>query len=168
MKTVWRKVLKYLIKMPLSGHYINSIYKRLGVNMSGRQRISPHATIIGTYSNLTLKDNVEIANGAFILLKDKVSIGMNTAIAYNVTIITSSNPVGPCNSLYKLYPAKTEPVTIGDNVWIGANALILPGVVIHSYSVVAAGAVVNKDVPSGVVVAGVPARIVKYLPKDEC
>ena len=57
----------------------------------------------------------------------------------------------------------TAPVVIGDNVWIGANATILPGVTIGSMSVVAAGAVVTKDVPSGVLVAGNPAVIKKEL-----
>ncbi|MBR1461783.1 MAG: acyltransferase [Prevotella sp.] len=57
----------------------------------------------------------------------------------------------------------TAPVVIEDNVWVGANATILPGVTIGSMSVVAAGAIVTKDVPSGVLVAGNPAVIKKKL-----
>ena len=57
----------------------------------------------------------------------------------------------------------TAPVVIQDNVWVGANATILPGVTIGSMSVVAAGAIVTKDVPSGVLVAGDPAVIKKKL-----
>ena len=57
-------------------------------------------------------------------------------------------------------------VTIGDNVWIGGNCTILPGVTIGSNVVVAAGAVVTKDVPDNRVVAGVPARVVKELEND--
>jgi acetyltransferase-like isoleucine patch superfamily enzyme len=57
----------------------------------------------------------------------------------------------------------TNPVTIGDDIWIGANAVILPGVTIGDHSVVAAGAVVTKDVPPHTLVAGVPAKIIKTL-----
>lgn len=57
----------------------------------------------------------------------------------------------------------TQPVTIGDDVWIGANAVILPGVTIGSHVVVAAGAVVTKDIPSHTLVAGVPAKVIKNI-----
>ena len=57
----------------------------------------------------------------------------------------------------------TTPVVIGDDVWIGANAVVLPGVHIGRHVVVAAGAVVTRDVPDGCVVAGVPATIKKRL-----
>ncbi len=63
-----------------------------------------------------------------------------------------------------LYPIDDRPITICDDVWIGANAVILPGVTIGEQSVVAAGAVVNRDVPPRCVVAGVPARKIKDLP----
>lgn len=62
--------------------------------------------------------------------------------------------------------AQASPVTIGDDVWLGANVVILPGVTIGSNVVVAAGAVVTKDVPSNCVVGGVPARILKTLPEE--
>jgi acetyltransferase-like isoleucine patch superfamily enzyme len=57
----------------------------------------------------------------------------------------------------------TTPVTIGDDVWIGANAIILPGVHIGQHCVIAAGAVVTKDVPDHSLVGGVPAKIMKQI-----
>ena len=57
----------------------------------------------------------------------------------------------------------TKPVVIEDDIWIGANAVILPGVTIGHHTVVAAGAVVTKDVPPHSLVAGVPAKIIKQL-----
>lgn len=54
-------------------------------------------------------------------------------------------------------------VTIGENVWIGSSATILPGVTIGNNSVIAAGAVVTKDVPANIVVAGVPTKVVKVI-----
>ena len=60
-------------------------------------------------------------------------------------------------------PASADPVRVGDNVLIGANAVVIEGVQIGSGSVVAAGAIVTQDVPENVVVAGVPARIIKEI-----
>lgn len=78
-------------------------------------------------------------------------------------MLTSANPNGPRNKLAELYPAMTAPVVIGANVWVGANATVLPGVTIGDMSVVAAGAIVTKDIPPGVLVAGNPAVIKKKL-----
>ena len=77
--------------------------------------------------------------------------------------MTSANPNGPENKLSALYPQMTAPVIIGADVWVGANSTILPGVTIGDFSVIAAGAIVTKDVPSGVLVAGNPAVIKKKL-----
>ena len=60
-------------------------------------------------------------------------------------------------------PASAEPVRVGDNVLIGANAVVIEGVQIGNGSVVAAGAIVTTDVPENVVVAGVPARVIKKI-----
>lgn len=134
-----------------------------GSHLKTNAKISPQSTIVGAYSNLYMDENSEINYGAFVLLKGKVHIGENSTIAYKAKIITSANPNGPYNSLSKIYPSIIKPVVIGKNCWIGAGVIILPGVTIGDYSVVAAGAVVNKDVPSGVLVAGVPCRVVKKL-----
>lgn len=98
-----------------------------------------------------------------MLAKDKITIGENSTLAYQTTILTSANPNGPHNKLMKLYPKMNAPVTIGDNSWIGARALILPGVHIGNFCVVAAGSVVTKDVPDYSVVGGVPAKVIKML-----
>ncbi len=59
-----------------------------------------------------------------------------------------------------------EPITIGNDVWIGGNVTILPGVTIGDNVVVAAGAVVTKDLPSNCVVGGIPAKVIKDIPND--
>jgi len=86
----------------------------------------------------------------------KVSIGNNVKIANNVVIIDHDHDYRNNNVGYT-----SAAVTIGDNVWIGANAVILKGVTIGQNVVVAAGSVVNKDIPAFCVVAGVPARVIK-------
>lgn len=119
--------------------------------------------VVGDYSNIILHKNSEINDGCYLLAKAKIEIGNNSTLAYRVTILTGADPNGPYNALSVLYPAKIEPVKIGNDVWVGANSTILPGVTIGDFSVVAAGSVVTKDVPSGVLVAGVPAEIKKHL-----
>jgi len=87
-----------------------------------------------------------------ILRPDLISIGENTIIGYNATILS-----------HEFLPREDRlgKVEIGSWVLVGANATILPGVRIGDGAVVAAGAVVTQDVPSGALVAGVPARVVK-------
>lgn len=91
----------------------------------------------------------------------EVFIGNNVMIAPNVLITTVSHPLS-----YKSrreYAAFAKPVKIGDDVWIGAGATILPGITIGNGAVIAAGAVVTKDVEPNTLVAGVPAKLLKRL-----
>ena len=129
----------------------------------GGGKISTHITFVGDYNLLELAENAEINTGCFLLVKDKIVIGENSTLAYGVTVLTSANPNGPKNKLASIYPKLKAPVIIGEDVWVGANATILPGVTIDDFSVVAAGSVVTKNVPSGVLVAGNPAVIKKKL-----
>lgn len=119
--------------------------------------------VSGNYSNIVLKENAEITNYCFLLAKEKIEIGKNSTLAYQTTILTSANPNGPKNLLARVYPKFSAPVIIGDNSWIGARSIVLPGVKIGNFCVIAAGSVVNRDVPDYSVVAGVPAKIVKTL-----
>ncbi len=95
-----------------------------------------------------------------------VSFGRRVAVASGVTIVAAS---GPNNSRLADIPYVRErliqslPVTIEDDVWLGANAVILPGVVVGQGAIVSAAAVVRDNVPPGVVFAGVPARLVRTL-----
>ena len=88
-------------------------------------------------------------------------MGDNVFIGPNVSIYTACHPLEaiPRNELIEW----AEPVTIGNNVWIGGSSTILPGVTIGDNVVVGAGSVVTKDIPSDVVVAGNPARIIKHI-----
>lgn len=91
----------------------------------------------------------------------KVRIGDNCMLAPNVAIYTAGHPVHPDsrNSLYE-YGAE---VTIGDNVWIGGNAVILPGVKIGSNTVIGAGSVVTKDIPDWVIAGGNPCKVIRKI-----
>lgn len=141
------------------------VYQMLGVHKAQPQDsyFIGNPMLVGDYSNLLMHDNAEIERNCFLLAKDKIEIGENSTLAYGVTVLTSADPNGPKNALSALYPPMKAPVIIGKNCWIGANSTLLPGVTIGDFSIVAAGSVVTKDVPSGTMVAGNPAVVKKNL-----
>lgn len=90
-----------------------------------------------------------------------ISIGEDCQIGPNVQLLTPTHPVEPGPRRDRLEAA--EPITVGDNVWLGGGCIVLAGVTIGDNSVVGAGAVVTKDVPANVVVVGNPARVIREL-----
>ena len=90
-----------------------------------------------------------------------ITIGDDVQIGPNVQLLTPTHPLEPGPRRDQLEAAK--PITIGNNVWIGGGAIILPGVTVGENSVVGAGSVVTKDVPANVVAVGNPARVIRSL-----
>ena len=95
-----------------------------------------------------------------------VSIGNHVNLAQGITVTALNHNFTDTSKRIDEQGISTKQVTIGDDVWIGANAVILPGVTIGRHVVVAAGAVVTKDVPDNCIVGGVPAKVIKEL-RDE-
>ena len=85
-------------------------------------------------------------------------------IGPNTLITTVNHPLSPLERRRHLGIAK--PVSIGNDVWIGGNVTILPGVTIGDNVIIAAGAVVTKDIPDNCVVGGIPARVIKSIEND--
>src|SRR5690606_2882819 len=158
---------KLFLILPLFKKYTSFWLKKLGMNLEQNARVYGDLKVVGDYKNIYLRKNSEITTSCFLLAKDKIIIGENSTIAYQCTILTSAYPNGPYNKLIKIYHRKVSPVIIGDNSWIGARSIILPGITRGNFCVIAAGSVVTKDVPDYTVVAGVPAKIIKKLnPSD--
>ena len=111
--------------------------------------------------NIHVGENFYVNYGVVILDVCKVTIGRNCLIAPQAGIYTACHPLDEATRISGLELGK--PVTIGDNCWIGGSAVINPGVTLGDNVVVGSGAVVTKSFPSNVVIAGNPARIIKYL-----
>ena len=141
-----KKILHVVMRHTPSNTLRIRILKLLGANIKGLVVISQELFIF------------DAGRTNLLTIEDKVGIGPC------VTIIIHSDPFP--SPLQKCYPKKTLPVYIKKGAWIGAGAILLPGVTIGEYSLVAAGAVVTKDVLPYTMVAGVPAKVIKELKEE--
>ena len=114
--------------------------------------------------NIRVGDNFYAGSNCVMLDYAEIKIGDNCLIGPNVGIYTTGHNLDP-EERYKTGFAK--PIKIGNNVWIGANACIMPGVKIGDNSVIGAGSVVTKDIPSGVVAAGNPCKVIRKITEKD-
>lgn len=131
-----KKIICKTFKMPLTTSFNSSFYC--------------------SSSNMILGENVGLAD-TFILAYAPVTIGQNSCFSFRNMIITSTHDFNNFSTVI------AAPVTIGKNVWITTNVTILPGVSIGDNSVIGAGSVVAKDIPSGVFAAGNPCVVIKKI-----
>jgi len=115
--------------------------------------------LVSDTARLSFGNFVFIGKGSEFDVKQEVSVGSNVLIAPGVFITDHNHGISP-HALINEQPCVCKKVTIHDDVWIGANAVILPGVTLSEGSVVGAGAVVTKSVKAMSIVAGVPAKII--------
>ena len=111
--------------------------------------------------DVTIGDHTRI--GIHNTIIGPVCIGSHVNLAQGVVVTALNHTFSDPTQRIDQQGVSTQPVIIGDDVWIGANAVILPGVTIGRHCVVAAGAVVTKDVPDNTLVGGVPAKMIKIL-----
>lgn len=156
-KRVSSKILEYILR---------SHFKRYGKNF----RFDP----FGNYSFNTIEvgDDVYIGTGAtFLASESKIVIGSKVMFGPNVTILGGDHNTGVIGKymfdVKEKRPIDDLPVFIEDDVWIGASAIILKGVTISRGSIVAAGALVNKDIPAYSIAIGFPAKVIRKRWHDE-
>jgi len=137
------------------------------VTIGNHVKIAKFCSIFGSALHLLeIGDNSYV--GMFSIINGfaaKVIIGKNVSIAQNVNIMADSGP-NASPLMQKYYPLITGNVKIGDHSWIGANAIIMPGVELGEFCVVAANSFVNKSFPSYSVIGGNPARLIKRIEND--
>lgn len=141
---------------------LKSLYLRVffGARIGHRVVYYPGVWIF-TGRNLTLGDDVDLAKGVLVTTDGGVSIGHRTLIGYGTSILSANHkiPAKP-GRIFDAGHEKAE-VIIANDVWVGANCTILPGVTIGEGAIIAAGSIVTKDVPPFSMVGGVPARVIR-------
>ncbi len=137
------------------------------------KNVSIGAPFICDYGcHIHIGNNVSINMNCTLVDCNKITIGSNTLIASNVQMYTSTHPVELEERLTPNWDERSGeyfcrtyalPITIGEGVWIGGGAIILPGVTIGNGSVIGAGSVVTKDIPANVVAVGNPCKVIREI-----
>lgn len=123
--------------------------------------IESFACVNNAVGDVVIGDHTRI--GLHNTIIGPVKIGSHVNLAQGITVTALNHNFDDTNKRIDEQGVSTNAVTIEDDVWIGANAVILPGVTIGNHCVIAAGAVVTKDVPPHSLVAGVPAKVIKQI-----
>ena len=133
-------------------HFIrNSIYRLAGIKIGAGSTIHTGCRFFQS-NKIKIGKDTSVGDRCFLDGREEITIGSHTSIASQVLIYNSEHNIND-----ELFRASQQPVVIGDYVFIGPRAIILPGVKIGDGAVIAAGAVVTKDVAAGVIVGGIPA-----------
>ena len=142
--------------MPMSEEY-NSLVKELFLeNIGEGSRVMPPITVVRG-NKVKIGRNVVIMNNALMMAAGGITIDDDVMVAANSQLISNNH------DLYDHAILTCKPVHLKRNCWIGAGATILPGVTVGENAVVAAGAIVTRDVEDNTVVAGNPAKVIKRL-----
>jgi acetyltransferase-like isoleucine patch superfamily enzyme len=131
-------------------------------------RVAKQCSIFGGPNNLLhIGSNSYVGMNAIIEgFNDKVKIGDHVSMAPNVYIMSGSGPNASA-AMQKIFPIVKGPVEIGDHTWIGAGAVIMPGVVLGKYCIVAVNSFVNKSFPDFSIIGGSPAKVIRAFTDDE-
>lgn len=163
-----RLLLARLFAAPLplhvGGRVRPALLKFAGFNIGRGTLMWGMPTFTGSgdlYARLSIGEFCWVNVGVFLNLGAMVTIGDRVAVGHQVMILTDTHKIGPTERRAAQVFAK--PVTIGAGAWLGARSTVLPGITIGQGAIVAAGAVVTKDVPPNTLVGGVPAQVLKEL-----
>lgn len=152
---------------PRKREILKNLFAGIGENVSVA---SPFLCDYGC--NITLGNNVSVNMNCTFVDCNKITIGNNVLIASNVQLYTAAHPVELAERLVPNWnPESGEyfcrtfalPISIGDDCWLGGGVIVLPGIKIGSGSVIGAGSVVTKDIPSNCVSVGNPCRVIRKI-----
>jgi acetyltransferase-like isoleucine patch superfamily enzyme len=159
--------------------------KFANINLGRDVEIDPSSTV----NNVRIGDNVKIAKrcsvyggpdnqleiGAFTYIgmnsilngyAARLKIGSHVSVAQNVNIMVDSGPNGS-PAMQRVFPLEKSAVTIGDHVWVGAGSIIMPGVTLGDYCVVAANSYVNRSFEAFTIIGGNPAKVIRTFTEEE-
>ena len=142
--------------MPYTEEYDALVKELFMDNIGENSRVMPPMTVVRG-SNVKIGRNVVVMNNALFMAAGGITIEDDVMVAANAQLISNNH------DLYDHQILTCKPIILKRNSWIGAGATILPGVTIGENSVVAAGAIVTKDVEDNTVVGGNPAKVIKRI-----
>lgn len=157
---IWNGISRKKGTIRIAQRYM--ICKSLGANLGDNVSIHDNVYFFNI-ENMSFGNNVSIHPMCYFQASGGIEIGNDVSIAHGVTLMTQNHGYEDRSMPIKDQPVISKPIVIEDNVWIGAKVTVLYGRRIGENSVVAAGAVITKDVPPNTLVAGVPARVIKEL-----
>jgi acetyltransferase-like isoleucine patch superfamily enzyme len=160
VSALWTLINGFPGKVGLGLRYC--LCKRLAADCGDNVYIGRDVTI-KQWENLYLGKNVSIHQNCYIDALGSITIGDAVAIAHQTSILSFEHTWDDPDLPIQDHPVRIAPVVIKDDVWVGCGCRILAGVTIESRTIVAAGAVVTKDVPGQTIVGGVPAKPIKHL-----
>lgn len=154
-------IIFFLPRFRFCNHLKSTFLRLMGAKI-GKRVVFYSGVWLSTGRNLNLGNDVDVAKGVFITTDGGVTIGDRVLIGYRSQILSSNHVIPPKPE--RIFEAGhiDKPVLIENDVWIGANCIICPGVHIGEGAIVAAGSVVTHDVEAFSMVGGIPARHIKY------
>jgi len=158
--SLWNFLFKFIFLSPMRIGFLKAIGVKIGNGtvIEEIQFINWHHK---GFSNLKIGKKCFLGTNTIIDLADKIVIEDEVTIAQNVTILTHMNVGYKDHPLQKIYPSLKQPTCIKKGAFIGAGVIVLPGVVIGEFSLIAAGSIVRENIPPYTLVAGIPAKCIK-------
>jgi maltose O-acetyltransferase len=167
LRYIFLKLLLSILPIYSANRVRPALLRKIGFSIGEGTKLCDIPLILsgnpGIYDRLIIGNNCLIGPSCYfdmagkIIIEDKVSIGPQTMF------LSGTHECGPSNN--RLGPLVVKDVTIGAGTWIGARCTILPGVTIGKGVILAAGAVVAKDIPANTMAGGVPAKVIRELPE---
>ncbi len=156
-RVLWGLVYNVLFRFsPIPMHRWRAfLLKSFGAKIGHGVHVYPGVKIWAPW-NIILKDECGVANRAILYSQGKITIGSRSVISQGAHLCAGTH-----DYTHEGFPLLTEPINIGDNAWIAAEAFIHPGVTIGTGSVIGARSVVNKDMPAWMICAGNPCKPIK-------
>ena len=143
----------------LSSSVRRSLFRLLGAKFGPGTNIKGGGYVYG--GGLVTGARCYINRGCYFDMTASITFGDHVVVGHGVSFITAEHSLG--GAARRAGKVHGHPILIEDGVWVGANSTILPGVTVGRGAVIAAGTVVNKDVPANAVVAGIPSKTIKEL-----
>lgn len=143
----------------------------MGLNnavLSDGVKIAKNCSLFGGPNNL-----LEIGKDTYVGMNtimngyvDKITIGINVSFGANVYLMVDNGP-NASERLQRLYPVEHGPITIGNHCWVGSESLIMPGVTLGDFCIVAANSFVKQSFPAYSIIGGTPAKLIRKMTQEE-